>query len=307
MNKKISEMIPFQSTTLANTTDDIASAATPQSAKIDETKTKWHKLCDYGDYPHTQGLQRLTRQAAQVMARKHRSLYARLKRYFGGSPIYVGHPDDAAFRDQPGHDDTRAYAWIHQLDARDDGLYILPTWSNAGKRLLAEAHYKYFSPRWKVRVLEDGSFEPVELISVGLTNQPNILGPTIANSADATATLQTQCEQNSTDALTQIASLLELPIDARPALVVDALTQRIEQINAAADSLANQADDESTPSTFMSNTLQDYSTTRATLRQKFIDEVHARMNQTGEDFSTAWASIKAARREVFAHLNSLTA
>ncbi len=143
--------------------------------------TGWLKLADYGDWPHTRGIQRLSREAAGRMCEYFKSLRGRLARRFGGLPVYIGHPDDPGFAGQSGHDDTRAYAWIADMQDRDDGLYILPRWSQAGRELLSNAFYKFLSPRWAMRHLDADVYEPVRLISIGLTNQPNIPGEAIAN------------------------------------------------------------------------------------------------------------------------------
>ena len=142
---------------------------------------QWLKLADYGNWPHSSGLQRFTQPAAETMVRGFQSLWGRLRRRFGGVPLYIGHPDDPSFAGQPGHADTRAYAWITSLEARSDGLYILPRWSEPGRELLRHAFYKFLSPRWQLRPLGDGAFEPVRLLSIGLTNHPNIPGEAIAN------------------------------------------------------------------------------------------------------------------------------
>jgi hypothetical protein len=142
---------------------------------------QWIKLTDYGDWPHPSGLQRVSQPAAAAMVTGFQSLWGRLRRKFGGVPMYIGHPDDPAFSGQAGHDDTRAYAWITSLEARDDGFYILPRWSEPGREMLRHAFYKFLSPRWQMRPLGDGAFEPVRLLSVGLTNHPNIPGEAIAN------------------------------------------------------------------------------------------------------------------------------
>lgn len=147
---------------------------------------QWLKLADYGDWPHPSGLQRFTPTSAATMVQGFQSLWGRLRRRFGGVPLYVGHPDDPAFAGQPGHDDTRAYAWITSLEARSDGLYIHPRWSEPGREMLRNAFYKFLSPRWQMRPLGDGTFEPVRLLSVGLTNNPNIPGEAIANQKPAT-------------------------------------------------------------------------------------------------------------------------
>ncbi len=143
----------------------------------------WLKI-PYGDHPHALGLQRLDRAAAEELAANFHSFGARLGRLFGGVPIYVGHPDDPRLSNQ--FPDKKAYGWIMALEARDDGLYLQPKWGAAGQDLLANAHYKWFSPFWGCRT--DGQehgraiLRPVRLVSVGRTNTPNIEGiPPLAN------------------------------------------------------------------------------------------------------------------------------
>ena len=292
----------------------------------------WYLLSSYGTHPHPLGLQRFTLAAAQNIVRHHNSLYGRLKRYFGGIPVYIGHPDDPAFSHLPTHSDSRAYAWIHQLQARPDGLYISPIWSARGKELLDNAHYKHLSVRWRLRALPDKTFEPIELLSVGLTNQPNIPGPTIAN-----AQLPTPEEY-----LTPIALALGLPEKSTP----EAIAQKIGQMNAAtaaaSDRLAlinaqldlalergqitpaqkplwqeklaqapTAANELSTlprcgaaATTFISNEDRDFRATAAYLRAEFVRTVENRMKETGEDFSTAWASLKQKRADIYHKINS---
>ncbi|MDR0445341.1 MAG: phage protease [Puniceicoccales bacterium] len=142
---------------------------------------RWMKLIDYGEYFHPQGVQCIHHAFAQAMVDRFRSFRGRLQRKFGGLPLYIGHPDDPQFHQQPGHQDTRAYAWIQDMDARDDGLWILVKWSDAGLQLIRNAFFKFFSPRWEVQPIDHGKFKPIRLLSVGLTNRPNIPGDTIAN------------------------------------------------------------------------------------------------------------------------------
>jgi len=133
----------------------------------------------YGDHPHYTGaIQRLTRQTAEVMANDFHSFRSRLGRLFGGLPVYIGHPDDPELANQ--YQDKKSYAWLMDMDARDDGLYIKPKWSPPGEELISNAHYKWFSPRWGCKALgnENGkrTVAPVRLISIGLTNNPQIEG-----------------------------------------------------------------------------------------------------------------------------------
>lgn len=141
----------------------------------------WLRLAEYGDWPHSRGMQRFSRRSAERLATYFKSLRGRMARRFGGLPVYIGHPDDPGFSGKSGHDDTRAYAWIVDMEARHDGLYILPRWSDQGRELLKNAFYKFLSPRWAMRPMGEGIFEPTRLISVGLTNLPNIPGDAIAN------------------------------------------------------------------------------------------------------------------------------
>ena len=70
----------------------------------------WAQLAPFGDYPgqallrQTDGstlkftaIQRLDRAAAAAMVAKFKSPWHRVKRYFTGCPIFVGHPDAPAF------------------------------------------------------------------------------------------------------------------------------------------------------------------------------------------------------------------
>ncbi len=194
---------------------------------------QWLKLADYGDWPHPSGLQRFTQPAAENMVRGFQSLWGKLRRRFGGVPLYVGHPDDAAFAGQPGHDDTRAYAWVTSLEARPDGLYILPRWSEPGRELLRHAFYKFLSPRWQLRPLGDGTFEPVRLLSIGLTNHPNIPGEAIANQQAPAASL---AEEN---ILPRLLSALELDATATPEILLSNAEQLAQ---AARDTRAAQVE-----------------------------------------------------------------
>ncbi|MDR1366366.1 MAG: phage protease [Puniceicoccales bacterium] len=150
---------------------------------------QWLKLVEYGDHPHSEGIQRVTKEAAIEMQRKFHSLRARLARKFGGIPIYIGHPDDESFVRFPGHSDTRSYAWVQNIEAREDGIWILPKWSEDGQKLIENSYFKFLSPRWEMK-RESDVLIPIRLISVGLTNHPNIPGDAIANQKMVTNNLK---------------------------------------------------------------------------------------------------------------------
>lgn len=145
----------------------------------------WLQLSPYGDFPHARGLQRVDRAAADGMVAQFHSFRGRLGRLFGGVPFYVGHPDLAGAGEGI---DRKAYGWIMELAARDDGFYGRVKWSEAGLDLLRNAHFKFLSPYWEAREIahEQGRriYRPAALISAGLTNQPNIPVRPLANETE---------------------------------------------------------------------------------------------------------------------------
>jgi hypothetical protein len=149
------------------------------------TEPEWLQLSPYGDFPHGRGMQRVSEASAREMVARFNSFRSRAGRLFGGLPIYVGHPDVAGANELA---DRKAYGWIVEIEARDDGFYGRAKWSEAGIGLLRNAHFKYLSPFWEAREasMENGRrlFTPVALISVGLTNQPNIPVRPLANEAN---------------------------------------------------------------------------------------------------------------------------
>lgn len=147
-------------------------------------KLDWIKLVDYGEHPHRLGMQVITEESAREMVKNFHSLWGKFTRKFRGVPIYIGHPDDPHFQGKPGHSDTRAYAWVKDIAARHDGIWILPKWSEAGRDLLKNAYFKFLSPRWEMTPLGAQRFAPRALVSIGLTNNPNIPVEAIANQID---------------------------------------------------------------------------------------------------------------------------
>jgi FtsZ-binding cell division protein ZapB len=132
---------------------------------------EWMKISPYGDFPNKVGLQRVTKADAELMVTAFNSLRGRASRLFMGLPIYVGHPDV-----EPGnHADKRRYGKITDLEAREDGFYGKVALNSLGKAAIDEGHYLFNSPAWYLK--REGKFvRPVELISIGLTNTPQIPG-----------------------------------------------------------------------------------------------------------------------------------
>lgn len=141
------------------------------------------QLSPIGLFPHARGLQNVDKTALESLVKNFKSFFARLGRRFAGLPFYVGHPDVPGY--EATYNDRKAYGWIMDLEAREDGLYGRPKWSAAGRDLIANGHYKFLSPTWNVeRIGTNGErpvYRPTSLISVGLTNQPNLPVLPLAN------------------------------------------------------------------------------------------------------------------------------
>ena len=157
-----------------------------ESAEGDE----FVQLTPFGDFPHEKGIQRVDRKAAEAMANHFNSVASRVKRLFAGVPFYIGHPDVKAFANE--FRDGKAYGWVKALEVREDGLYGKVEWSGPGKEMLANSHYKFASPHWNAETLSETKngkkiFRPVELVSVGLTNRPNLPVHPLANEQESGA------------------------------------------------------------------------------------------------------------------------
>lgn len=142
----------------------------------------------YGDFMHSDGIQRFTRDAGRKIQSSFNSLRSRAARAFGGLPFYVGHPDHPAFADR--HTDDTSYGWIMEIDSSGNEFRFRTKWSDAGRDIIGNARYKYFSPHWAATEIgnENGVpvWEPYELISVGFTNRPVIPVSPLANAQNTT-------------------------------------------------------------------------------------------------------------------------
>jgi hypothetical protein len=246
----------------------------------------WFKLVSYGEYPHRMGLQVVTREAAQGMADEFHSLVQRLARRFRGVPVYIGHPDDGNFRGLLGHGDSRAYGWVKQLEARDDGLWVRIRWSKAGQELVDNAHFQFLSPRWEMHPLGGGRFLPKLLVSIGLTNHPNIAGEAIANARTAAMEPPTG-ERDVGDGREEIPifGTLTAGVPSRQALPIAANTRGL-----AGGILHRSA---------LSAQLVSGAREKKETEQRLLALVSERMVSANETFTAAWKSVKASHPALF--------
>lgn len=274
---------------------------TNEIPSVTQRSSAWLRLAEYGDWPHSQGLQRFTRESAEAIVKHYKSLRGRLARKFGGLPIYIGHPDDEHFAGQSGHSDTRAYAWIDALEARPDGLYILPRWSDAGRDLLRNAFYKFLSPRWAMKPLSDGVFEPTRLISVGLTNHPNMPGDAIANEKP------TQSETIPATAEPTDERIVAILDEAQAGGVIAPNERGQWETDLRADFDIGLTELKTRRPTLKTVACTEGLLERAAANSTsadFVALVNDRAARTGEDFATAWNATRKERPDLFAQFNT---
>ena len=157
---------------LANA-DDLSEKIEGVSNDFQPLQGDWVQLSPFGQFPHQRGLQYFAKSDAVAIVNDFNSIKAKFARRFGGLPWYEGHPDTSP-RDYP---NKKAFGWIDNVEARNDGLYGHVKWTKAGQELVNEGHYKYFSPVWDARpgsVNGKPVLRPDHLISVGFTNTPNM-------------------------------------------------------------------------------------------------------------------------------------
>jgi hypothetical protein len=195
-------------------------------------------LVPYGTYPHKQGLQLFDKAAAEEIVATHNSTLSKITRFVTGAtyPIYVGHPDLPGSKDS----DKRAYGWIENMRVTEEGLHLSAKWSDAGRDLVENAHFKFYSPLWWTKKVK-GGIRPISLKSMGLTNDPNIPVPALANESEMPETRdqkpegeESQTEQQTTESMKpEILAALGLEEGATPEEVLAKITELKDAASAA--------------------------------------------------------------------------
>jgi len=275
-------------------------------------QTDWLKI-PYGDHVHPTGaIQRLTRDTAETMANNFKTFGARLGRLFGGVPVFIGHPDDPKLAND--YPDKKAYGWIMDMEAREDGLYLKPKWSSVGEDLIANAHYKWFSPLWACRDLSS-SIEnrksaivnrivaPAHLISLGLTNSPNIQGiMPLANEETNKNESQPQADPPVAEKgkmKDKLIKLFALANEATEEQILDAATALKTGHTAAETALTKESTARTTAETTLANEKASATEREAKLTLKIANERKARIGLI-LDNAVAAGKITAAQRPQWA-------
>lgn len=165
-------------------------------------------LIPYGQHPNERGLQPFGKAEAERMVAYFKNTWNTIKRAFIGMPILRGHPDmaksvrrelarekDASKRAalqslintiERRYPDKTVYGTVTELEARDAGLALRCVLTEEGAALVNEGGLHCFSPHWLCLAGEPGpdgkpTQVPVYLVSIGLTDRPNIAGTSLVN------------------------------------------------------------------------------------------------------------------------------
>ncbi len=155
-----------------STLTSITSELEPSSAT---SSSHWIQLCPFGEFPHSNLNQVINFKSAE-------NLVSRFNHNQQPLPIYIGHPDDPELNYQPDHKDGTPYGYIQKLSVTPEGLHFQADWTSQGLALLKSKKYQYLSPRWFLEATglsTEGkeTYSPTELVSIGLTNNPNLPSP----------------------------------------------------------------------------------------------------------------------------------
>ena len=136
---------------------------------------------------------------------------------FPGLLVDLEHNSDSGRMDS----DTRAAAWIKDVEARADGIWCKFELTDLGRELIGGGVYRFQSPTLDVAALDAGRVQPVRLAKSTLTNTPNFrrgLRPLANKETSADAAVQ-QKEANTMEPKAMLLKLLaalgkEVPADA---------------------------------------------------------------------------------------------
>lgn len=138
-----------------------------------EKPKMWHCVMKYGVNPYTidgkVGEYKFAREDADNIVNEFKQRAKNLVFDFDHSSL----KDDS--RGAP------ANGWGQDVEARDDGLYVLVEWLPDTANDIKSGKYKYLSP---VMINDDDTGLPISLHSVALTNHPSLHNPPIALAAN---------------------------------------------------------------------------------------------------------------------------
>lgn len=173
--------------------DAVAADSVYNSVALDGAKADraWLLIAPFGDHPHSAGLQRFDRAAANIMLQEFRAEFGS-GLFRRGVPILEGHSDVPAWCQEQVRQgaavNTRPVGRITKLRITEEGLEGMHVFNSAGQALVSGegAAYDGTSPYWTYTPLSQNPpvLQPKALLSVALTNTPNIAANRVALNED---------------------------------------------------------------------------------------------------------------------------
>lgn len=133
----------------------------------------WIQLSPYGTFNHPYGKQTIEIADAKRCVSKSKRLKLRLR--CDKIPVYIGHPDDPLFNNPAHPVQHKVYGYVRRIAVSKEGLFVKIKWNRCSYELIANRIYTHLSPRWVlIKNAHQSTFHPIDLLSVGLTQQPNL-------------------------------------------------------------------------------------------------------------------------------------
>lgn len=128
-------------------------------------KTCVQILARLGNHPHPRGMQVLDKKSFKKMRAKLRGIFA------AKVPIYENnHPDETPMP----KDELKSLevGFVKDLILADNVILMVSKYKKNAYREIKNG--RKLSPRWEMEPLNNGEYRPIRLISVGLSDIPNI-------------------------------------------------------------------------------------------------------------------------------------
>ena len=140
----------------------------------------WYQIEAKGEHPNrAAGVVQVIDDAAIAAIVNRFNADARAGALRHGSELLIDHEHFSDQLDQ----ETRAYGWLQNLQARWDGIYAKIWWTNTGKAATDGGDYRFFATEYDLadaqtlgKQGEATRIRPLALAGLTLTNQPNNKG-----------------------------------------------------------------------------------------------------------------------------------